>query len=129
MPYCVKCGAQLDVNALFCPNCDTPINIGASLSTDAMSGINNLILKKKNLSVSEHYDFEDRAGAKLGQADCDFFLHPAKIIVTDTSGSVVMYFEEKTPSLRNKFIFYDAAGAEQGTIQRKLAKFFGEEEF
>lgn len=130
MPYCIKCGAQLDDKALFCPNCGTPIYSEAKPSTDATSRINDFILKKKSLSMSEHYELEDRAGKKLGEAERYLFpMVPAKFVVNDASGSEVMYLEEEAPSLRNQFTFYDTAGVELGTIQKKLAKFFGAEEF
>ena len=42
MPYCVKCGTQLDDNALFCPNCGTPVYSGAKPSTAATLGVRGL---------------------------------------------------------------------------------------
>ncbi len=48
---------------------------------NSLLGINDLVLKKKILSVREHYDLEDRAGMKLGEADGNLFQFPAKFVV------------------------------------------------
>jgi uncharacterized protein YxjI len=84
-------------------------------------------MKKKILSVREHYDLEDRAGTKLGEADGNLFQLPAKFAVIDTHGSELMRLKGKVLSLRNQFTFYDNAGAELGTIRKKIVKLIGEE--
>jgi uncharacterized protein YxjI len=96
-------------------------------STNALLGINDLVLKKKILSVREHYDLEDVNGMKLGEADGNLFQFPAKFVVIDTNGSEVMHLEGKILSLRNQFTFYDNAGLEIGTIKKKIVKLIGEE--
>ena len=78
--------------------------------------------------MREHYDLEDRSGTKLGEAERNLSpMYPAKFVVTGASGLEAMHISARPASLRNQFTFYDAAGAELGTIRRKLAKFFGEE--
>jgi uncharacterized protein YxjI len=89
--------------------------------------IDNLVLKKKILSLREHYDFEDTTGTKLGEADGNLLQFPAKFIVTDVYGSELMHLEGKVFSVRNQFTFYDNTGAELGTIKKKLVKLIGEE--
>jgi uncharacterized protein YxjI len=89
--------------------------------------INDLVLKKKILSMREHYDLEDRTGTKLGEADGNLFQLPAKFVVIDASGSELMHLEGKLISLRNQFTFYDNAGKELGTIRKKIVKLIGEE--
>ena len=42
MPYCVKCGAQLNDGALFCPNCGASVYSGAKPPTDVTSGAKEL---------------------------------------------------------------------------------------
>ncbi len=42
MPYCVKCGAQLDDNTLFCQNCGTPVHSEDKPSTSATSAVGGL---------------------------------------------------------------------------------------
>jgi uncharacterized protein YxjI len=96
-------------------------------STNALLGINDLVLKKKILSVREHYDLEDVNGMKLGEADGNLFQFPAKFVIIDTNGSEVMHLEGKILSLRNQFTFYDNAGLEIGTIKKKIVKLIGEE--
>jgi uncharacterized protein YxjI len=88
---------------------------------------NELILVKKILSVREHYDFVDRTGYKLGEADGNLVQIPPKFIVKDTHGTELMRLEGKVFSLRREFTFYNPAGEELATIKRKIAKFVGEE--
>jgi uncharacterized protein YxjI len=77
--------------------------------------------------MPEYYDFEDRAGMKLGEATGNLFQLPAQFAVIYANGSELMHLEGKVISLRNQFTFYDNAGAELGTIRKKLAKLVGEE--
>jgi uncharacterized protein YxjI len=95
--------------------------------TESLLEIKDFVLKKKILSVHEHYDLEDVTGTKLGEADGNLFQFPAKFTVTDTNGSEFMHLEGKVLSLRNQFTFYDNARAELGTIKKKIAKLIGEE--
>ena len=96
-------------------------------SANSLFEINDLVLKKKILSVREHYDLEDVTGTKLGEADGNLFQFPAKFVVIDTNGSELMQVKGKVLSLRNQFTFYDNAGAELGTIKKKIVKLIGEE--
>jgi uncharacterized protein YxjI len=95
--------------------------------TNSLFGVNDLVLKKKILSVREHYDLEDVTGTKLGEADGNLIQFPAKFVVIDTNGSELMQVKGKVLSLRNQFTFYDNAGAELGTIKKKIVKLIGEE--
>jgi uncharacterized protein YxjI len=95
--------------------------------TNSLFGITDLVLKKKILSVREHYDLEDVSGTKLGEADGNLFQFPAKFVVIDANGSELMHLKGKVLSLRNQFTFYDNAGAELGTIRKKIVKLIGEE--
>src|SRR5271157_237327 len=96
-------------------------------SANSLLGINDLVLKKKILSVHEHYDLENVTGTKLGEADGNLFQLPAKFAVIDTNGSQLMRLEGKVLSLRKQFTIYDNAGTELGTIKKKIAKLIGEE--
>ena len=89
--------------------------------------INDLVMKKKILSVREHYDFEDVNGAKLGEANGNLIQVPPKFVIVDTHGSELMQLKGKILSFRNQFTFYDSAGAELGTIKKKIVKLIGEE--
>jgi uncharacterized protein YxjI len=89
--------------------------------------VNDLILKKKILSVREHYDLEDVNGTKLGEGNGNLIQLPAKFVVVDTSGSEVMRLEGKVFSLRRQFTFYDSAGQVLGTMKKKIVKLIGEE--
>ena len=89
--------------------------------------INDVVMKKKILSVREHYDFEDLNGAPLGSAEANFLQIPPKFVVADNHGSELMHLEGKMVSLRNEFVIYDNQGAELGTIRKKIVKLIGEE--
>jgi uncharacterized protein YxjI len=93
----------------------------------SLLGVNELVLKKKILSVREHYDLEDRARTKLGEADGNFVQLPAKFVVIDANGSELMQVRGKVLSLRNQFTFHDNAGTELGTIKKKIVKLIGQE--
>jgi uncharacterized protein YxjI len=96
-------------------------------STNSLLEIKDFVLKKKILSLHEHYDLENTSETKLGEADGNLFQFPAKFMVVDTGGSELMHLEGKVFSLRNQFTFYDSAGAELGTIKKKILKPIGEE--
>jgi uncharacterized protein YxjI len=96
-------------------------------SSNFLLEVNDFVLKKKLLSLREHYDLEDKNGTKLGEADGNLFQFPARFSVFDTKGSELMHLEGKVLSLRNQFTFYDDAGRELGTIKKKIIKPIGEE--
>jgi uncharacterized protein YxjI len=88
---------------------------------------NDFVMKKKILSLREHYDFEDPSGTKLGEADGNFFQIPAKFVVMDTYGLELIHLEGKILSLRHQFTIRSPSGEELGTMKRKIAKLVGEE--
>ncbi len=88
---------------------------------------NDIVMKKKILSVREHYDFEDLKGGQLGSAEANFFQVPPRFIVLDNHGQELMRLEGKMVSLRSEFAFYDNQGTELGTIRKKIVKLIGEE--
>jgi uncharacterized protein YxjI len=139
MPYCRSCGKEIDANAAFCPYCgaETALatgntNLVSSASTVAgvtgtLLEANDIVMKKKILSVREHYDFEDVQGNKLGEGDGNFFQFPAKFQVLDNSGTQLMNLEAKLISIRRQFTFHDPQGSVLGAIKKKIVKLFGSE--
>jgi uncharacterized protein YxjI len=95
--------------------------------TNFLFEANYVVMKKKILSVREHYDFEDITGAKLGESEGAILQFPPKFAVVDNQGQELMRIEGKILSLRNQFTIYDKQGAELGTIQTKIVKLIGEE--
>ncbi len=89
--------------------------------------ISDFVMKKKIFSIHEHYDLEDKAGMKVGEADGNLLQLPAKFVVKDNHGFEVMHLTGKVLSLRKQFTFYDNAGVEIGTIKKKLLKLIGDE--
>ena len=88
---------------------------------------NDFIMKKKILSMREHYDFEDLSGTKLGEADGNLLQLPVKFTVIDTHGTSLMRVEGKVVSIRHEFTFKSEASDVIWTIKKKIAKFAGEE--
>ncbi len=84
-------------------------------------------MKKKIISLREHYDFEDTLGNNVGQGDGNFFQLPAKFQVFDRDGNELMRLQGKLISFRNEFAFLDTEGKELGVIKKKIMKFFGDE--
>ncbi len=139
MSYCRSCGKEIDANTAFCPYCgaETKLateNIAFVSSASTIAGItgslleaNDIVMKKKILSVREHYDFEDVQGNKLGEGDGNFFQFPAKFQVLDNSGTQLMNLEAKLISIRRQFTFHDPQGSVLGAIKKKIVKLFGSE--
>ncbi len=152
VPYCGNCGNKVDETMAFCPKCgaslkmETTGQVGPTATSTANSATstatmptatspavnslleaNEFVMKKKILSLHEHYDFEDSTGTKMGEADGNLFQVPAKFAVMDAHGSEVMHLDGKVISLRKQFTFYGATGEELGTIKKKIAKLIGEE--
>lgn len=96
-------------------------------SINSLLEIKDIVLKKKILSIREHYDLENATGTKLGEADGNLFQFPAKFVVIGTGGSELMHIVGKLFSLRRQFTFYDHTGMELGTIKKKIVKLIGEE--
>ena len=86
-----------------------------------------IILRKKMISMIEHYDVEDRKGTKIGEAEGNLFQIRPKFVVKDINDSKLMYIEGKTFSVRREFSFYDNAGKFLGTMKNKLLKLRGQE--
>ena len=89
--------------------------------------INEIVLKKKVISMKEHYDLEDINGMKLGEAEGNLFQVPPKFVVKDINGSKLMYIEGKTFSLRREFSIYDNTGKFIGAMKSKLLNLKGQE--
>lgn len=94
----------------------------------------NIVMKKKILSLHEHYDLEDLNGKKIGEGDGNFFQVPAKFKVISLTGSDggashdVLHIDGKLISLRHEFDFVDPAGNKKlGNMKKKIAKLVGQE--
>ena len=104
--------------------------------TDVAQGLleaKEIVMKKKIMSLREHYDFEDRSGRKLGEGDGNFFQAPAKFVLLSspdplrTTRQEIMHIDGKILSLRHEFRMYDASGSELGSMKKKIAKLVGQE--
>ena len=87
----------------------------------------DFIMKKKILSLHEHYDFEDLKGNKPGEADGNLIQAPPKFEVKDPHDLELMHLQGKVFSMRHEFTFHGLGGEELGTIKKKIAKLVGEE--
>jgi uncharacterized protein YxjI len=113
-------GAQ---SASFTP----PTLTGAS----TLLNTSDIVMKRKLVSMREHYDIEDRGGRKIGEGEGNFVQVPAKFVVSEVSDSSakteVMHIDGKVLSLRHQFTLYDASGNLLGELKKKLAKLIGQE--
>jgi uncharacterized protein YxjI len=96
-------------------------------NTNPLLEANKVVLKKKILSLWEHYDFETPEGIKIGEADANLIQLPARFSIHDASGNEVIHIDGKLISLRPQYTIYDPAGVELGTITKKLVKLIGTE--
>jgi uncharacterized protein YxjI len=85
------------------------------------------VMKKKILSLYEHYDFEDLHGVKRDEADGNLFQFPVEIHCHGYSWSRGYAFKGKVLTLRNQFPIYSPSAEELETIWRKIVKLIGEE--
>ncbi len=89
---------------------------------------NEIVMKKRILSLTEYYDIEDRAGNRLAEGEGNFIQIPPKFQVKDPrTGMLVFQIEGKLFTLHNEFSFKDSLGVELGTIRKKIVKLIGEE--
>jgi uncharacterized protein YxjI len=102
------------------------------MGADGLLEEQDIMMKKKIMSLHEHYDFEDRNGKKLGEGDGNLFQLPAKFSVVSADsmgnkGSEVMHINGKVLTIRHEFDFFDPSGKLLGSMKKKIAKFIGEE--
>ena len=96
-------------------------------NTGSLIETNDLVLKKKILSLREHYDLQDRNGVNIGEANGNLVQIPARFDVLDAEKHDVMKIDGKVMSIRHQYTFHDPSGAELGTIYKKIVKLIGEE--
>jgi len=145
----MNCGKEIPADAAFCSSCGKPTTTTASAAspsatsaqtfgpvTNVTQGLleaREIVMKKKIMSLREHYDFEDRSGRKLGEGDGNFFQAPARFVVFSSPDSLgnprqeIMHIDGKILSLRHEFKLYDANGHELGSMKKKIAKLVGQE--
>jgi uncharacterized protein YxjI len=145
----VNCGKEVPTDAAFCSSCGKPTTAIESVASPSATGAQTLgpatsvpqgllearevVMKKKIMSLREHYDFEDRSGRKLGEGDGNFFQVPAKFVVLSSLDSLgnpqreIMHIDGKILSLRHEFKLYDPNGNEIGSMKKKIAKLIGQE--
>jgi uncharacterized protein YxjI len=150
LPFCAYCGTEIPEGAGYCTSCGRatgsltrgsvqgagaagPVRIAAGPdSIQSLVVARDIVMKKKILSLREHYDLEDTGGKKIGEGDGNFIQMPAKFVLYDFSpGSgrtgEVMRIEGKLISLRHQFNFYDSAGISLGSMKKKIVKLIGQE--
>ena len=81
-----------------------------------------LILIKKIISVRRHYDFMDRQGTKLGEADGNIVQVPPKFRVIDNHGVEIMHLQGKAFSKQKDYTFYSPSGEEIGIMRAIFEK-------
>jgi uncharacterized protein YxjI len=104
-----------------------PAPSSSAIAGTLLLSAKDLVLNKRILSVREHYDIQNTAGVRLGEAEGNFFQFPAKFEVQDSNGAMVMRIEGKLVSLRREFRMYDPSGALLAAIKKKIVKLVGSE--
>ena len=61
-------------------------------------------------------------GTKIGEVDGNLFQFPTKFVVMNATSTELMHLEGKVLSIRDQFTFFDPAGAELGTMKKKIFK-------
>jgi uncharacterized protein YxjI len=89
---------------------------------------NEIVMKKRILSLREHYDIEDRSGNRMAEGEGNFIQIPAIFQVKDPhSNAHIMEIEGKVLTLHKQFTIKDFNGIPLGTIQKKIMKLIGQE--
>ena len=105
-------------------------NSGApsNLTGPTIFNTNEIVMKKRILSLREHYDIEDRSGNRLAEGEGNFIQIPAAFQVKDPrSNSHIMEIEGKILTLHKQFTIKDYNGVPLGIIQKKIVKLIGQE--
>jgi len=93
-----------------------------------MFDTNEIVMKKRILSLREHYDIEDRSGTQLAEGEGNFIQVPAIFQVKDPrSGTLIMQIEGKILTLHDQFTITDPTGVLLGIIRKKIIKLIGQE--
>ena len=142
LPFCMNCGKEIADGTVSCPSCGKPTgvsapatsSIGPTTSTaEDLLEAREIVMKKKIMSVREHYDFEDRSGKNLGEGNGNFFQVPAKFVVLTSpdsmgnAGHEIMHIDGKILSLRHEFNLFDESGNLLGSMKKKIVKLIGQE--
>jgi len=89
---------------------------------------NEIVMKKRILSLREHYDIEDRSGNRLAEGEGNFIQIPAEFQVKDPrSNTHIMKIEGKILTLHKQFTIKDNNGVPLGIIRKKIVKLIGQE--
>ena len=81
---------------------------------------NEIVMKKRILSLREHYDIEDRSGNRLAEGEGNFIQIPAIFQVKDPRSNIhLMEIEGKIITIHKQFTIKDYNGATLGIIRKE----------
>jgi uncharacterized protein YxjI len=138
----MNCGKEIADGVVSCTYCGKPTGVSApatsgfgsaTRTTEGLLDAREIVMKKKIMSIREHYDFEDRNGKNLGEGNGNFFQVPAKFIVLTSpdsmgnAGHEIMHIDGKILSFRHEFNLFDESGILLGTMKKKIVKLIGQE--
>lgn len=100
----------------------------SNLTGPTIFNTNEIVMKKRILSLREHYDIEDRSGNRLAEGEGNFIQIPAIFQVKDPrSNTLLMEIEGKIITIHKQFTIKDYNGVPLGTIKKKIVKLIGQE--
>jgi uncharacterized protein YxjI len=106
---------------------NTP-GVPGTLAGPTIFNTNEIVMKKRIISLRESYDIEDRSGSRLAEGEGNFIQFPAVFQVRDPrSNTQIMEIEGKVITLQKQFTIKDNTGVNLGTIRKKIVKLVGRE--
>jgi len=139
MAYCTKCGKIVQEADLFCSSCGNKISsstppFGGSFTGSSPFGasprklfdLDYLVMKKREFSLKQHYDFEDGNRNKIAEAEAGIIAKlPTRFSLYEwtnsgSRGQELLRVESKVISLRHECSIFDEFGTALGSVKRTI---------
>ena len=134
--YCTKCGSQIAEDAFFCTGCgnqiattpagDPETSFSLTSSSKQLFDLDYYVMKKKEFSLKQHYEFEDGDRRKVAEAEAGIIAKlPTRFSLyqwtsSGTRGSELLRIESKVLSLRHECTIFDSGGQALASVKRTI---------